>query len=149
MTCIKKTYLIFMICREVLLMWQRFVITAAWIGVQQSIENMAKCSISAHELQRPVCRLRCFSSLEVGKKLRKLVATFFLSNTVFLYIWSLFTGTEFWKQRNFRTPTITTKGRPILGFGFRRDLEAHLFKNRLSPNIAYRFHWSTKSFFET
>lgn len=77
---------------------QGFVKNAARTRAQEAVENIAEMSISTHEIQRPICGLRCFPSSKFNKTLKKCIKSLCVSNTAFLFPKSLSTETAAWKQ---------------------------------------------------
>lgn len=69
-------------------MWQSFFRVTVQARLQQTIQNVAKVSISAHELhvQRPNCVLHCILSSQVYKALRNFKTSLCLSFTLIFII---------------------------------------------------------------
>lgn len=72
-----------MIFQDVSFTWQGFVKNAARISVQQTVEDIAKILISAHDPLRSICGLHCILSSKLNKTLSKFITSFCQCNTAF------------------------------------------------------------------
>lgn len=98
-------------------MYHSFIESGARLGKRQKTQNIAKISISADELHRPICGLHRIASSKLSRISKEFITTIRPSNTAFL----IFKITAYWDR------SVKTENMPNTGYADQQKTQCWLW----------------------